>query len=421
MTDRISPKPHLCAPTSGVKTVHVVTGIEASRGGAPRVAVELMRAMKRDADSVQLVTTHAKGATEGLLDASGPVASVPRTQPRFWYAGSGFGDAMNSCAIDADILHVHQVWSYPQFAGARFGLQRGIPHVLTPHGELEPARLRHKGPHNHFKKWAYLKTIGHSVIHSAKCVHLLSDAEESGVRAVGYRGPVAVVPNGVNIHDFSSLPPKAEAEARWPVMAGRRLVLFFSRLSPEKGLCRLIPAWNEVVRQPSFSDALLVLAGPDDRGHGKVVDGLVERFGLRDHVLATGMIDGEDRLRLISRADVYTLPSFSEGFSISLLENLAAGKPVLITPGCNFPEAAAAGAGLCVSPEIGPLADALRGLLDLSDEQRREMGRRGRELVARDYTWECVSDKMLTLYRCVLEGREIPLHPQRDGPTRNVA
>jgi glycosyltransferase involved in cell wall biosynthesis len=129
------------------------------------------------------------------------------------------------------------------------------------------------------------------------------------------------------------------------------------------------------------------------------------------------MVQGERKKALISRADIYTLPSYSEGFSMSILENLAAGKPLLITPGCNFPEVAEVGAGLSVNPVAEEIESGLRKLLDRSHEERKEMGERGRELVKNNYTWDIAARKMITVYRAILNKAPIPLFPEPAEPT----
>lgn len=400
-----------------MKIIQVASGMETRMGGPPRVIAGVANALVRDRVSVQLLTTHASSPSdEPTVPIDCPVESFVRCRPRRWYAAQGMARGFSDKAWDADIIHLHEVWGYPQYAGARFAARERIPHVLTPHGELGPRHMRYKGWFHYLKKRAYLRTIGRRVLRNAACVHVLSTAEEQSLQEAGYRGPVAVVPNGVNLMEFAKLPPREAADDRWPCLAGRRVVLFLSRLSPEKGLSRLIPAWGEIARHDSFSDTVLVLAGPSDRGYGSVVERLVDEHGVQDRVLLPGMVNGDDRLRLLSRADVYTLPSFGEGFSMAVLENLAAGTPVLITPACNFPEVDAFGAGLCVPPDVESLKSALSQLLDLTDAERSAMGQRGRQLVREGYTWENVARKMLTVYRCILQGREVPRHPKPAPP-----
>ncbi len=323
----------------------------------------------------------------------------------------GLGRTLAEHAQWADLFHLHEVWSYPQYLGARHGSRSNMPYVLTPHGELGPKHMRHKGPLHHLKKRIYLRTVGRRVVFGAACLHVFTEAEAEGLREVGYRGPVTIVPNGIDFDEFASLPDAKEADERWPDLSGRRVVLFMSRLSPEKGLCRLIPAWKEIVRRESLSDSILVLAGPSDRGYGDTVQSMIAEYGVRDHVLQTGMVTGADRLRLLSRADVYTLPSFSEGFSMSLLEAMACGNVAVYTPNCNFPEAEEAGAGVCIEPSVGGLRDALVHCLELSVDQRQEIGRAARRLIRTDYTWKAVAAKMRTVYQCVVDGDTIPRYP----------
>jgi len=180
-------------------------------------------------------------------------------------------------------------------------------------------------------------------------------------------------------------------------------------------LDQLLPAFRDLATQKAHDDAVLVLTGPGNGPYVKKIGHLVDKLGLDKLVMMTGFVDDRHKAMLMSRADVCTLPSYSEGFSISILENLAVGTPVLITTGCNFPEVEQVGAGLCCQPTRGDLAQGLRKLLDMSDEERWLMGRRGRDLVKKNYAWDVIAGKFLTVYNCILEGRPIPMHPDATG------
>ena len=102
---------------------------------------------------------------------------------------------------------------------------------------------------------------------------------------------------------------------------------------------------------------------------------------------------------------MFVLPSYSEGFSVAVLEALAAGRPVVITHNCNFPEVAACGAGFVVDPEVGQVSDALASILD-QPELASQMGARARTLVEEGYTWDRVAGLFAEMYRSVLAGAE---------------
>jgi len=391
---------------------HILRCMAERMGGPPRSVRGLGAALAARGHRVTYFSA-ANRKDMAELAACGPeIRRYPMDWPHGWFRSRALAEDLGRSLPHIDLLHVHGVWSHPHYVAAKLGRRTGTPYIVAPRGELEPWRVRN-GALKHAKKVAYLSLLGNTTLRGAACLHAITPCEVDGFRRAGYRGPVTIVPNGVDADRFARLPNPAEAESRWPVLKGRRVVLFLSRLKTEKGLDRLLPAWHRLAgTSGTHDDALLVLAGPDDRGFRKVVEALIERYGMARRVLLTGTVRGREKLALISRADLFTLPSYSEGFSIALLENLAAGKPVLISPGCNFPEVAEAGAGLCVPPESGALADALRTILDLSPAERAAMGRRGRELVVGRYSWQQAAEKMITVYRCLLDGREIPENPQ---------
>lgn len=404
-----------------IRVAHVLQCMAERSGGPLQVARGLGDAVASQGHTVCYRSPASKEDMPQLASCGPNVRLYPMDRPHAWFRSKALAKALTNEIRSLDAVHLHEVWSHPVFAAAKIARNAGTPYLITPHGELESRHLRHKSLAKYFKKTAYLTLLGRPMLRGASCLHAITPYEIEGFRQAGYDGSVAVVPNGIAVDQFANLPDPAEAENLWPRLHNRRVVLFLSRLSPEKGLDQLIPAWKNLTNQGSYDDAVLVIAGPDDRGYDAVVKGLVERHGVGSRVLMTGMVQGREKMALISRADIYTLPSYSEGFSMSVLENLAAAKPVLITPGCNFPEVAEAGAGLSVPPESKELEVALRQLLDMSDADRAAMGSRGRDLVHHNYTWEIAARKMITVYRCILEGKEIPLHPEPAKTSRAAA
>ena len=330
--------------------------------------------------------------------------------PRSWRRSKELVRALSLAAPAFDLIDVSELWGHTTHAASQVARAHGIPYVLRPAGGLEPWRLQH-GHLRALKKKMYLKAVAKPIMDRAACLQAASTQELEGLRRVGYRGPVAIIPGGV---DTATLQPgdPAESDEHWPELKNRPVVLFMSRLSPEKGLDLLVPLWADFVKAPAHRDALLVVAGPDYRGYRRTVEAMIERHGLQSGVRLVGMVQGPEKRALLSRADVFVLPSYSENFGIVVPEALACHTPVITTTGTPWQQLQSIDAGRQVSPTREGLTEALRELLAMSAAQREAMGRRGRELVERHYTWERVAGQFVTMCDCILKGKSIPLHPE---------
>ena len=106
-------------------------------------------------------------------------------------------------------------------------------------------------------------------------------------------------------------------------------------------------------------------------------------LGLTSRMTYLGHVAGERARQVWGAADAFVLPSYSEGFSIAVLEALACRLPCLITTACHFPELAAAGGGIEVTPDVDAVSQGLRDLLERApsrahrDRTGRPPARRG--------------------------------------------
>lgn len=176
---------------------------------------------------------------------------------------------------------------------------------------------------------------------------------------------VHVVPNGVDV-DFWCPSPT-------PLPPGRTM-LCAGRLEPVKGVDLLIAAFAEIAQ--AWPDARLVIAGEgaerDELGRQAVAAGLSER------VKFAGFLDREALRTAYREADLFVMPSRSEGFPIALLEAMATGLSHVAAEVGGVGEIATPRTGSCVPPEDVPaLAKALAHALEKSDLEAR--GRAARQ------------------------------------------
>lgn len=291
---------------------------------------------------------------------------------------------------EMDVVHTHMPFVYPTYAAAMAARRYGKKLYYHQRGNLDPARLKFRS----LKKMLYIRAIELPIMRSATMLIALTEAERMSYRALGVRTPCRVIPNGIDVSIYRQEAAK-ESGLRWKFSPKVSVILFLSRVHPIKGADKLLDAFLQI--HSVFPDAVLVLAGPDEWGLEEKYRDLVLRAGLKDRVFFPGMVTGEEKIDLLARADLFCLPSEAEGFSMAVLEGLASGTPVLLSPGCHFPEVEIAGAGKIAPAEPDAIAEALSDLL--RDPVRlREMGRRAREFVSRNYTWDRIIDQLLDVY-----------------------
>ena len=211
--------------------------------------------------------------------------------------------------------------------------------------------------------------------------------------------PIAVIPNGVDIPLRRD--PSLFLE-RCPELAGKRIVLFLARLHPKKGLDLLLDAWTALA--PAWPDAHLVLAGPDSDGTLPRLQEMVQARGLGSSVLFTGMLRDSIKWSAFAASECFILPSYSEGLSVSVLEAMGMGLPVIVTQECNMPGVRDAGAGWVISPTVEQVTAALSEMLANSPQRNCQLGANGAALIESRYTWPVVARQMSQIYQWVLGG-----------------
>jgi glycosyltransferase involved in cell wall biosynthesis len=300
----------------------------------------------------------------------------------------GFRVAFWQLAAEADIVHCHELRIAENLL-----IDHRKPIVLSPHGTLSYATGRRA-----FKR-AWDRLFGRVVLRRVDHVAALTAAEEREARtlwqSLGIRFPGAsLVPNGIPA-DFT---PSGDLRPRYGLGEGP-VVLFLGRLHERKGLQVLIPAFAQVARD--FPASRLLIVGPD-AGMLPAARSLVAQFGIDHQVILTGLLSGGDQWAALASADLFVLPAVGEGLPMAALEAMAAGLPIVVTPGCNLPDVEARGAGLLVERDVEPLAAALRALL-ADPERRRRMGEQGRAWMRESFTWPAIVARTEEVYAQVLK------------------
>ena len=386
-TARPGPKP-LTRSLAPAPWVHLCNGLDPRRdGGMVPSILGMTGALAANGGRVSIVTP-----TPCRLDQT-PVPEGIDLRDRV----QDIEDAVRG----ASVVHLHGLWQGQTRRGSRAARRSDVPYLIAAHGMAEPWALRHKA----LKKKIYTALVEGKNLRRAACLHALSRPEVGHLRALAPRAPIALVPNGVDLRPFEDLPARAVLEARHPELVGKFVLLFFGRLHVKKGLDLLASSLGPIARD--WPEIHVLLAGNDDgalAGFGaKVVS-----IGMTDRVTCLGHVSGDRARQVWGAADAFILPSYSEGFSMAILEALAARLPVVVTSACHFPDLAQADGGIVVEPTEAGVLGGLRGLLERSEADRRSMADRGYALVESRYTWGQQADRLAEVYRWVSGGGPAP-------------
>jgi glycosyltransferase involved in cell wall biosynthesis len=243
-----------------------------------------------------------------------------------------------------------------------------------------------------WKKRIYSSLIEFPGLSHSSCLRAMTRNEALQYRRFGLKNPIAVIPNGVHIPD--RITPDAFFE-KYPQLREKRVLLFLGRLHTKKGLFPLCEAWKDLAAR--FPDAHLMIAGPDFEGIIPALRGALEGSPVASFTFP-GILNGELKWSALAAAALFLLPSFSEGFSVAILEALGSGTPVVITEKCYFPEAVEAGAAFLTRPDAAAISETLSAALRESESVLHAMGERGAELIRTRYSWPEVADQLAAVY-----------------------
>jgi glycosyltransferase involved in cell wall biosynthesis len=383
-----------------VKVLQVVPSLATEWGGPVKVVNELAGALEVIGVSSEIISAQGRrvGNPETVtndipihLFETGPIA-------RLWTAHTpGLKKTLARKIPDFDLVHIQELWHYPGYIASKIARSRNVPYIVTIHGELNEWNLQQK----RLKKQIYMTAIQRGILQKSAALHAITQAESNRIRQLEIETPVAMIPNGIHTEEFENLPDRSQFVSRYPELENRLIVLFLGRIQQKKGLDILAQAFGNLVR--TRHDVRLVVAGPDEDNTLTEIKTILKSQGALEKAVFPGMLTGEQKLEALGAADIFALTSYSEGFSVALLEALSAGLPLVITDECNFPEVGDSRAGFVVRPNDSETASALMSLLDSAD-LRREMSENARRLVRSNYTWERIAEKMFTLYENVIAG-----------------
>ncbi|HKY29752.1 MAG TPA: glycosyltransferase [Pyrinomonadaceae bacterium] len=379
-----------------LKVLHVIPSISERSGGPGQAIIPMCRALRDSGVDVLLATTDAD--LNGLLEPKLQTITTHQDVPIIFFKKQ-FGDSfkysrsfaqwLQQHVSDFDVIHIHAVFNHACIAAARAARKQGVPYVIRPLGTLTPWALGQKS----LRKKVFWHSGVEKMMRNAAAIHYTTRSEKNAVEESLGLNHGRVVPLGIDIQSTDS----ADDFRNLFKLQNHPYVLVLSRLLPTKGIDVLLHAFLSLVRG-GFRDWRLVLAGDGPSDYVASLQKAVREQNATERVLFPGWISGGLKMSALQDASLLALPSHHENFGLCVMEALACGIPVLISPHVNLAsEIEAAGAGWIASIEKSSVEHALLEACSSREELVRR-GLLGKEFAAK-FQWPVIAKEFVEVYR----------------------
>jgi len=275
--------------------------------------------------------------------------------------------------IDPDIVHAQNlIFATPALISKKL---LKIPYVVWG-----------QGSDVYLQNW-FIKLVSKTIIKNADSVIALTNNMKMVMQTI-YNRDIAVIPNGINIENY-----RDELDEHKRENSGKR-ILFVGRLDPVKGVQYLLKAMEIVCEV--LPDAKLILVG--DGEEREKLECLTNSLGMRDRVQFVGRIPHEKIPDYLYQADIFVLPSLSEGLAIVILEAMACGLPIVATRVGGVPDIIEDGVnGYMV--ESGDFQEMAKKIIFILENQPvMHLISKNNRLKVQEYDWKNVINQIECIY-----------------------
>lgn len=288
----------------------------------------------------------------------------------------------NKCQL----LHGHGLWQFPVHQMAKVARKSKIPYIISPRGMLDKWPIKHKWLKKRIARYVFQDRD----LKLAAAIHATSGKEAANIRDLGFKNPIAVIPNGVQLNDLDENKPTEIKK-----------LLFLSRLVENKGIEELLDTWIKLDSKYK-KNWNLEIVGEGKKDYVEKLKQKLDTNNLSNIRFLGPVYDLDKKNKLISEANLFVLPSYTENFGMVIAEALACGTPVITTRGAPWQDLETYDCGWWIDLGEESLRNSIEEALDLKVSELEQMGLNGRKLIEQKYSIDIVAKQMLELYSWIL-------------------
>jgi glycosyltransferase involved in cell wall biosynthesis len=373
---------------------YVISDLASATGGTVTATVALSKAQAARGLNISIVTTDWGLDTPASVDGV-DVRLFPCRNAK-WRWAPALGRYLREHLLESDIVIIGGLWQYPTWIAGKVCREIGKPYIVSPHGMLDPWSMKQKS----WKKNVYVRLFERRTLADAAAVHAMG--QEEGTYCMSWNKSVFVVEGGLTENFYERMPERRAFYLRYPVLEGRKYILFLGRLHHKKQPDVAILAFHKACHDDS--GIMLVMAGPSEPKYREHLQSLADQLGIIDRVLFTGLIEQDVAKEAYRSASAFVLPSLHENFGFAVVEAIAQECPVIVSDRVSVASFITdAKAGLVVTPDVDSFADAIKFILQ-NPAASSEMANRGREFVLAKFTSDAVAKEFTQVCEDILEG-----------------
>lgn len=388
----------------GITILNIVTSVGKESFGLGQISVNLASAQLSQNNDVEIWcldnNENIKWASEVHNFPVERINAFKLTGPKkMWYSRQIEQEVDKIKNKNFEIVHQHGIWTGISRATLKFSKKKKVPTIIAPHGSLNNWVLNL----SKWKKKIALAAYENENLKMAACLHATSENEIKDFRNFGLKNPIAYIQNGIQENNLNF---KGYAEAfrkKYSISQETRIILFLSRISPKKGLSMLVEAVHSI--RNDFNGWRLIIAGVDEFDHKKEIESQVKQLNLQHLIEIIGPLFDQAKNDAFAAAELFVLPSYSEGSPMVVLDSLAAGVPVITTKASSWSDLNDYNCGWWTEISTLSIVNALRKAVNMTSNDLHQMGENGRRLIASKYTWAQLAQKTTRLYDWLL-GRD---------------
>ncbi len=299
----------------------------------------------------------------------------------------GLSGYLKNNITDFDIVHIHEHRHSLAILTHKYAKKNNVPYILHAHGSVLPFFQKEKLKEIFDKLW------GFDILYDACKVIAETEVEKAQYIEMGIKKElIEIVPTGVELEDFKTLPPKGNFRLKYGISPDEKLILFLGRINKIKGLDLLIKAFNKI-NNDNFK--LAIVGG--DYGFKQELNQLISDFNLKDKIIFPGVLIDDAKKEALVDCDLFAIPSRYESFGVSTLEAMACEKPIVMTKNNHIHNWIDNHAGLACDFNENELAKCIEKLLNDS-ELSKQFGKTGKELIYEKYNWDKIEKEMEQVY-----------------------